>query len=94
MSSRKTIGVSISKSYFIAYIESDGIHKIMTYPDNKNGINSFLDELDDNTVIGIERRGRFGAFIKSIKHLIKEYILLCHEDFISFISLTDKEINE
>ncbi len=89
MNSEKKIGVSISTNFFIAHIEAKGVHKIQRYPRNKNGMKDFFDELDDNTVICVEKCNRSEAFIKSVRHLIKDYLVLCHEDFITFTSFLD-----
>ena len=90
MSSMKKIGICMGSSFFIAHIKENGIHKIQSYPRNENGIKEFLVELDKKTVIGIEKSYWTGAFIKYVKPLIKEYVILPYNDLMAFTSLTDE----
>ncbi len=90
MGSSKKIGISIGSSFFIAHIEESGVHKIQSYHRNENGMKDFLIELDNKTVIGIEKSYWTGAFIKYIKPFIKDYVILQHKDLISFTSFIDE----
>lgn len=83
----KRVSIRLGSEYFIAHSAQNGAHKIQSYPRCLKGILSFMEEIDEETEIGIEETEWTRDFIRVIGPTIKSCIILTSENIFKF---TDK----